>query len=86
MSDRRKEIKRRLREISRDPAFPGAAEEMQRLTGGYRRLSRPAPAPRAEREPEPTDPEAAALATWPPELRARLRNRALTRVILPWRE
>ncbi|MER5397553.1 hypothetical protein [Streptomyces sp. NPDC002599] len=57
------------------------------------------PADRAPAEPERTlsrpvvDPadglteaDRAAVATWPPELRNRLRDRALTRVILPWRD
>jgi hypothetical protein len=85
MSDRRKEIKRRLREIMRDPGASGAADEAAALRGEYRRLSRPESAPAASRsvaEPDVPDPEAEAIATWPPELRSRLRDRALTRVIL----
>lgn len=84
MSDRRKAIKRRLREIARDPGAPGAADEAALLRGEYRRLSRPEAQPRPAADPAPADPDAAALATWPPELRARLRDRALTRSILPW--
>ncbi|MEV7342897.1 hypothetical protein [Streptomyces sp. NPDC093544] len=94
-SDRRREIKRRLREVKRDPASaePG---EAQRLTAEYRRLQS------ADRAPEADDPERtlsdslvtdglseadrAAVETWPPELRARLHDRALTRQILPWRD
>ncbi|WP_435208708.1 hypothetical protein [Streptomyces sp. bgisy034] len=89
MSDRRKEIKRLLREISRDPSAPGAAAEAQRLTAEYRRLSRPQRAPAVSRavvEPKVSDPDAEAIATWPPELRNRPRDGALTRLILPWRE
>ncbi|MCX4558099.1 hypothetical protein OHA02_18055 [Streptomyces phaeochromogenes] len=88
MSDRRKQIKKRLREIARDPGAPGAAVEAQALHGEYRRLSRPEQAPAAPRATEPTsaDPDAEAIATWPPELRARLHNRELTRVISPWRD
>lgn len=33
-----------------------------------------------------TEADRAALETWPPELRARLYDRALTRQILPWRD
>lgn len=89
-TDRRKEIKRRLREISRDPGAPGAAEEAQRLTGEYRRLSRPERAPVAERSEAPlkglSEADQAAVDTWPPELRARLNGASLGRVILPWRD
>ncbi|MFG2373706.1 hypothetical protein ACGFY9_19805 [Streptomyces sp. NPDC048504] len=93
-ADRRREIKRRLREIKRDPASaePG---EAQRLTAEYRRLQSADRAP-ADRERtlsdtvvDPTDglteADRAAVETWPPELRARLHDRALTRQILPWR-
>jgi hypothetical protein len=85
---RKKAIKRRLREIRRNPTVDGAAEEIARLTGELRRLVS------AERAPEPTTPvapvtgltadEAAAVETWPSELRARLDEASLTRVILPW--
>lgn len=84
---RRKVIKRRLREIKRDPTS-ATAEEVQRLHGEYKRLQQ------TERAPEPTTPvapvsglteeEAAAVETWPSELRARLDEASLTRVILPW--
>ena len=33
-----------------------------------------------------TEQDRAAVESWPPELRERLRNGALTRVILPWRD
>lgn len=33
-----------------------------------------------------TEADRAAVETWPPELRARLHDRALTRQILPWRD
>lgn len=84
---RKKAIKRRLRAIKHDPttAEPG---EVQRLTAEYRRLVS------AERAPEPSTPvtgatgltaeEAAAVATWPVELKNRLEDAALTRIILPW--
>ncbi len=83
----------RRREIKRDPtsAEPG---EAQHLTAEYRRLSRPAPADRPERERTLSDSllpdglseaDRAAVETWPPELRARLLDHALTRQILPWR-
>ncbi|MFI8529063.1 hypothetical protein ACIGMX_02250 [Streptomyces aquilus] len=77
---RRKAIKRRLREIARDPSAPGAAEEAQRLAGEYRRLSRSGVLPRQAPEP-PAEPDAKALATWPPELRARLQRSAFNRVV-----
>ncbi|WP_030674901.1 hypothetical protein [Streptomyces cellulosae] len=93
-ADRRREIKRRLREIKRDPASaePG---EAQHLTAEYRRLQSAGRDPAADR-PAPTlsdtlvsdsltEEERAAVETWPPELRARLHDRALTRQILPWR-
>ncbi|MFD8392532.1 hypothetical protein ACFV2N_25885 [Streptomyces sp. NPDC059680] len=83
-TDRRKQIKRRLREINRDPssAAPG---EAQRLTAEYRRLQSAQRAP----EPEPTvaprdgltEADRAAVKTWPPELRARLSRSAMSRVI-----
>ncbi len=84
---RRKAIKRRLREIKHDPSSAGPGE-VQKLTAEYRRIVS------AERAPEPTTPvapvtgltadEAAAVETWPSELRNRLDDAALTRVILPW--
>ncbi|MEU8866899.1 hypothetical protein [Streptomyces umbrinus] len=80
----RKTIKRRLRELAADPSQPGAVAEVQRLKGALRRLSRPERAPAASRatEPTPADPDAEAITTWPEELRARMRNRALTRTIM----
>lgn len=94
-TDRLKAIKRRLREIKRDPgsAAPG---EAQKLHGEYRRLQSadraPADQPEATLSRSVIDPadglteaDRAAVETWPPELRARLRDRALTRQILPWR-
>lgn len=81
---RRKVIKRRLREIKRDPSS-ALAGEVQKLSAEYRRLLS------AERAPDPTTPvagltpqEAAAVATWPSELRARVNDAALNRVISPW--
>lgn len=78
MSDRLRQIKKRLRDIKRNPgsAAPG---EAQRLTGEYRRLSRPAP--EAKQSPAPADADRAALKTWPPELRARLSPSSLSQVI-----
>ncbi|WLW55563.1 hypothetical protein [Streptomyces sp. YU58] len=77
--DRRKQIKKRLREISRAPGAPGAAEEAQRLTAEYKRLQS------AERAPAPEPPapaaDADAVATWPPELRSRLQRSAFNRVV-----
>lgn len=85
----RKTIKRRLRELAADPGQPGAAAEVQKLKGALRRIQS------AERAPDPaptvapvrglTEADRAAVETWPPELRARLHDGALTRVILPWR-
>ncbi|WP_405581441.1 hypothetical protein [Streptomyces sp. NBC_01092] len=80
----RKTIKRRLRELAADPGQPGAAAEIQRLRGellrergrtGEEPPARPAP------EPAPADPDAEAIATWPPELRARLRTASMSRKI-----
>ncbi|WP_030314001.1 hypothetical protein [Streptomyces sp. NRRL B-3229] len=94
-ADRRRETKRRLREIKRDPASaePG---EAQHLTAEYRPLRSAERDPAADR-PERTlsdtllpdgltEADRAAVETWPPELRARLHDRALTRQILPWRD
>ncbi|MFF1603614.1 hypothetical protein ACFVYV_40270 [Streptomyces mirabilis] len=46
-------------------------------------------APAADRSvvaPQVHDADAEAIKTWPPELRARLRDRATSRQILPWRD
>lgn len=79
-TDRRSAIKRRLREIKRDPtsATPG---EAQRLAAEYRRLQSADRVPERAAEPESADPEAEALATWPPELLARLNQSAMARMI-----
>lgn len=85
---RRNEIKRRLREISRDQSAPGAASEAQSLRAEYRRLvsagRTPAPS-RPVAPPTVREEEAAAIATWPPELRNRVQGVAASRVITPWR-
>lgn len=94
-TDRLKAIKRRLREIKRDPAS-AAPGEAQHLHGEYRRLQA---ADRTPAGPERTlsasvvnpadgltEADRAAVETWPPELRARLHDGALTRQILPWRD
>ncbi|WP_020133909.1 hypothetical protein [Streptomyces sp. 351MFTsu5.1] len=93
-ADRRREIKRRLREIKRDPAS-AAPGEAQHLTAEYRRLQSAERAPAADQPERPlsdtllpeglTGADRAAVGTWPPELRSRLHDRALTRQILPWR-
>ncbi|MFF3874673.1 hypothetical protein [Streptomyces sp. NPDC001978] len=87
-TDRREQIKRRLRRLRRSLGQPGAAEEAQRLMGEYKRLERapePEPADRPGREPEPTHPPggwpAEQVAKLPAELRARLRRSAMSRVI-----
>jgi hypothetical protein len=85
---RRHEIKRELRGIARWPDAPGAAARVQRLRAEYRRLVSAHRAPASEKSvapPSVREEEAAAMATWPPELRARVRDSALTRVVLPWR-
>lgn len=85
---RRRQIKRRLREIRLEPSAAGAAAEAQALRAEYRRLVSAHRAPATDRPAAPPtvrDQEAAAMATWPPELRARVRGAALTRVVLPWR-
>ncbi|MET7738914.1 hypothetical protein [Streptomyces sp. NPDC005385] len=84
---RRKAIKRRLRAIKRDPssAKPG---EVQRLTAEYTRLQQEEKAPKPPTPSTPvgrlTEEEEAAVSTWPPELRARMQQGAMSRVILPW--
>ncbi|WP_055491020.1 hypothetical protein [Streptomyces sp. TP-A0356] len=88
-TDRRKEIKRRLREIARDPSAPGVAAEAQRLAAEYRRLQVADRAARPEPADEPavapldglTEADREAVKTWPPELRARLSRSAVSRVI-----
>ncbi|WP_328779941.1 hypothetical protein OIE52_37605 [Streptomyces canus] len=89
----RKTIKAKLRELAANPGQPGAAAEVQRLKGHLRRLTR-TPEPAAETTLSRslvapadglTEADRAAVETWPPELRARLYDRALTRQILPWR-
>lgn len=87
---RRKEIRRELRTIARRPDAPGAATRIAELRGEYRRLLS------ADRTPDPasarpvappsglSEQDAAAVRTWPPELRARLLDGALSRTILPW--
>lgn len=86
---RRREIRRELRDIARRPNEPGAVARVAALRGEYRRLTtaaRSTPAPsRPVVPPSVAEQEAAAIATWPPELRARLHDHALTRSILPWR-
>ncbi len=84
---RRKEIRRELRSIKRNPTADGAAQRAQRLSAEYRRLSRPqTPGPSAPVAPVTglTEEESAAVATWPSELRARVNDAALSRVIVPW--
>lgn len=88
---RRREIKRELRELGRRPDAPGAAGRVQALRGEYRRLvsAHRAEPVAAERPVVPpsglSEQDAAAMATWPAELRARVQDAALSRVILPWR-
>lgn len=87
---RRRAIKRELRDISRAPDAPGAATRAQHLTGEYRRLLSASRTPAAERPVAPpsglTEQDAAAMATWPAELRARVQDGALSRVLVPWRD
>lgn len=87
---RRREIKRELRELGRRPDAPGAAGRLQRLRAEYRRLVSAHRAPAAERPVTPipglSEQDAAAVATWPPELRARLRGGSMSRVLVPWRD
>ncbi|MGW3022463.1 hypothetical protein [Streptomyces sp. NPDC001221] len=79
---RRRAIKRELRELARRPDAPGAAQRAQRLTAEYRRLVSAHRAPAAA--PTVADKDAAAMATWPAELRARVQDGALSRVLVPW--
>lgn len=89
---RRRAIKRELRDIARAPDTPGAASKVQALRGEYRRLvsAHRAEPVAAEQPVAPssglTEQDAAAMATWPAELRARVRDGALSRVIVPWRD
>ncbi|MFJ9018765.1 hypothetical protein ACIRPU_02075 [Streptomyces sp. NPDC102259] len=87
-ASRRREIKRELRDIARRPDTPGAAGRVQRLRAEYRRLVSAHRAPAPERSVAPpsglTEEDAAAVATWPPELRARVQGAALSRVLAPW--
>ncbi|MGW1063336.1 hypothetical protein ACWD4F_02265 [Streptomyces aureus] len=95
-------IKAKLRELAADPGQPGGRAEAQRLRGALRRLAHPEPEEPADRAPAGpertlsasvvnpadglTEADRAAVETWPPELRARLHDGALTRQILPWRD
>jgi hypothetical protein len=69
--DREAEIKRQLRALKADPSRPGAAAEFQRLRGELEHLRTAAKSVR--RTAPPADPDAEAIKSWPPELRARLR-------------
>lgn len=88
--ERRREIRRELRDIARRPNEPGAAARIASLRGEYRRLTtagrRTPAASRPVAPPTVAEEEAAAMRTWPPELRARVRNAALSSVLLPWRD
>lgn len=88
-SDRQREIKREIRDLAASGG-PGAASAIQRLRGEYRREQRAADlaaitVKRVRRDlvPDPadSDPDAAAIATWPTELRVRLRSAALRMAI-----
>lgn len=85
---RRRDIKQELRDIARRPDGPGAAARVASLRGEYRRLVSAHRAPVPERSVAPpsglTEQEAAAIATWPAELRARVLDGALSRVLTPW--
>lgn len=89
---RRKAIKRELRALAAAPGQPGARATMQRLTGELARLKteaditalapkRQATRPALVPDPAETDPDADAIATWPRELRTRLRDSAFSAVI-----
>lgn len=78
---RRSEIRKELRELRADPGQPGARGRLQRLLGELRRLDQAddvddmaAVAPATWRSPEPLSAEAAAITTWPKELRERMRR------------
>lgn len=91
---RLKEIKAELRKMVLAPG-PRHAERAQQLTAEIRKLKtaeRSAPRtepPAAEKSVAPvsglSEQDAAAVATWPPELRARLQGASMARVITPWR-
>lgn len=84
----RKEIAKRLRELAADPSS-GTRAEVQRLRGQYRRARRQQRAETAEAQPRSsvcairglTLEDQAAIETWPLELRARLADHAMSRVI-----
>lgn len=92
------EIKRRIRELTLDPA-QGSAAELQRLRAEGFRLRRSrrrddaasrSVAQRAAAEPSEgrdwrglTEEDRRALETWPPELRAKVGEGAMSRVIVP---
>lgn len=92
-ADRCKAIKRRLREIKLLPNQRGAAAEVARLTGEYRRLSRQADVKDAAATPrrrivpgqDPWQQDTEAYASLPTELRGRIADHAVTRQILPSR-
>jgi hypothetical protein len=91
---RLKEIKAELRAMLLAPGARHAARA-QRLTAEALRLKatlRPTPRsePAAERSVAPpsglSEQDAAAIATWPAELRARVYGGSMSRTILPWRD
>ena len=91
---RLKEIKAELRAMLLAPGGRHASRA-QRLTAEARRLktslkSAPRKEPAAEKPVTPvpglSEQDAAAVATWPPELRARLYGGSMSRTILPWRD
>lgn len=84
---RRRAVQRELRALAAAPGQQGARATMQRLTGELARLKTEAdiialaPKPQAARpvlvpDPADSDPDAAAIKTWPAELRGRLRASA----------
>lgn len=77
--DREAEIKRQLRALKADPNRRGAAAEFQRLRAELERLRTARPLRAAP--PKSIDPDAAAIASWPPELRARLRAARIAMII-----
>ncbi|MFD5078056.1 hypothetical protein [Streptomyces sp. NPDC058371] len=71
------------------PDLERVAELSAELERARRRRTRPERTPAAQRPVAPpavADADAEAIKSWPPELRARLHDRALTRVIMPWRD
>lgn len=83
----REDVLQDLRALRDAPEQPGAQAAYVRLVGELERL-RQAETIRdmASGPARPSDSEADAIATWPPQLRARLRDGAASQMIYGWND